>query len=206
MNRTPCRPCQVLCLGSETEPWVGTRNEHSQFLHAFESIVTVEASSDPPEFIPVQRPPFGEDRKTSGEVREAREPSAPGIVHPNPRSSIETSAVEAGIQDDLPHSEITPRHLRGTVRKATSRSRTSRKRARHAQRGQQLAEHINEVIWLTRAAEDIFKTWDLSTNRAMTKPLDFDQGKRVVHCINHFWSSMVSLPEIPSTHERSDLR
>jgi two-component system, chemotaxis family, response regulator Rcp1 len=50
------------------------------------------------------------------------------------------------------------------------------------------------ILTTSKAEEDILKTYDLHANCFITKPVDFDQFVKVVHSIEHFWLSIVTLP------------
>ena len=52
------------------------------------------------------------------------------------------------------------------------------------------------VVILTTSTDeqDILQSYDLHANCFITKPVDFDQFVKVVHSIEHFWLSIVTLP------------
>jgi two-component system, chemotaxis family, response regulator Rcp1 len=52
------------------------------------------------------------------------------------------------------------------------------------------------ILTTSKAEEDILKTYDLHANCFITKPVDFDQFVKVVHSIEHFWLSIVTLPPV----------
>ncbi|GAH75609.1 unnamed protein product [marine sediment metagenome] len=50
------------------------------------------------------------------------------------------------------------------------------------------------VLTTSRSEQDILKSYDLSANCYITKPVDLDQFISVVRSINEFWLSIVKLP------------
>jgi chemotaxis family two-component system response regulator Rcp1 len=50
------------------------------------------------------------------------------------------------------------------------------------------------VLTTSKAEEDVLRSYDLHANSYITKPVDFDQFIRVVHSIEEFWLSIVTLP------------
>jgi len=50
------------------------------------------------------------------------------------------------------------------------------------------------VLTVSKAEEDILKTYDLNANCYITKPLDLDQFIKVVKSIEKFWFTIVTLP------------
>ena len=50
------------------------------------------------------------------------------------------------------------------------------------------------VLTTSRSEEDILKSYDLSANCYITKPVDLDQFISVVRSISEFWLSIVKLP------------
>ncbi len=56
--------------------------------------------------------------------------------------------------------------------------------------------HIPVVILtVSRAEEDILKSYDLHANCYITKPINFDQFMKVVKSIEEFWFTIVKLPK-----------
>ena len=59
-------------------------------------------------------------------------------------------------------------------------------------------EHLRRipvvVLTVSKAEEDILKTYDLHANCYITKPIDLDQFMKVVRAIEDFWLSIVKLP------------
>ena len=51
------------------------------------------------------------------------------------------------------------------------------------------------VLTTSESESDIIKSYDLNANCYISKPVDFDQFVRVVQSIEHFWFSIVSLPD-----------
>jgi two-component system, chemotaxis family, response regulator Rcp1 len=52
------------------------------------------------------------------------------------------------------------------------------------------------ILSTSRAEEDIFRTYELHANCFITKPSDLDQFISVVHQIEDFWLTVVSLPRV----------
>ncbi len=50
------------------------------------------------------------------------------------------------------------------------------------------------ILTVSRAEEDILKSYDLHANCYISKPIDFDQFTKVVRTIENFWFSIVLLP------------
>ena len=50
------------------------------------------------------------------------------------------------------------------------------------------------VLTTSKAEEDVLRSYDLHANSYITKPVDFDQFIKVVHSIEEFWLSIVTLP------------
>ena len=50
------------------------------------------------------------------------------------------------------------------------------------------------VLTVSRAEEDVFKSYNLHANCYITKPLDLNQFSRVVKSIKDFWLTIVKLP------------
>ncbi len=50
------------------------------------------------------------------------------------------------------------------------------------------------VLTTSRADKDILCAYNLNANCYITKPVDFKQFLEVVHSIEHFWLSVVTLP------------
>jgi CheY-like chemotaxis protein len=50
------------------------------------------------------------------------------------------------------------------------------------------------VLTVSKAEEDILKTYDLHANCYISKPIDLDQFLEVVNSIQNFWLSIVKLP------------
>ncbi len=50
------------------------------------------------------------------------------------------------------------------------------------------------ILTVSRAEEDILKSYDLHANCYISKPIDFDQFIKVVRTIENFWFSIVLLP------------
>ena len=51
------------------------------------------------------------------------------------------------------------------------------------------------VLTTSKSEEDIIKSYDLQANCFITKPVDLDQFIAIVQSIEHFWLSIVRLPE-----------
>ena len=72
--------------------------------------------------------------------------------------------------------------------------------------GREVLEAINKdrvlsnipiIILTTSQSEvDIVKSYNLNANCYISKPVDFDQFVDVVRSIEHFWFSIVSLPDV----------
>lgn len=59
----------------------------------------------------------------------------------------------------------------------------------------ELLKHIPVVILtISRAEEDIFKSYELHANCYITKPVDMNQFVKIVRSIENFWFSIVKLP------------
>jgi len=57
-------------------------------------------------------------------------------------------------------------------------------------------KHIPVVVLTTsQADQDIIRSYDLHANCYVTKPVDLDQFITVVHSIETFWFTIVTLPE-----------
>lgn len=50
------------------------------------------------------------------------------------------------------------------------------------------------ILTMSKAEEDILKTYDLHANCYVTKPVDLDQFMEVVRAIEDFWLTIVKLP------------
>ncbi len=50
------------------------------------------------------------------------------------------------------------------------------------------------ILTMSKAEEDILRTYDLHANCYITKPVDLDQFIKVVKSIEDFWFSIVKLP------------
>ena len=50
------------------------------------------------------------------------------------------------------------------------------------------------ILTMSKAEEDVLKTYDLHANCYITKPLDLKQFSRVVKSIQEFWMTIVKLP------------
>jgi len=50
------------------------------------------------------------------------------------------------------------------------------------------------ILTISKAEEDILKTYNLHANCYVTKPLDLDQFMKVVRSIEDFWLTIVKLP------------
>lgn len=53
------------------------------------------------------------------------------------------------------------------------------------------------VLTTSRADQDILNSYQLQANCYITKPVDFDQFINVVKSIEHFWLTVVTLPNQP---------
>jgi CheY-like chemotaxis protein len=51
------------------------------------------------------------------------------------------------------------------------------------------------ILTTSQAEEDIIRSYDLHANCYVSKPVDLDQFIKVVQSIEHFWFSVVLLPE-----------
>lgn len=58
------------------------------------------------------------------------------------------------------------------------------------------------VLTVSKAEEDILKTYKLHANCYITKPVDLDQFIKVTQSIEDFWFSIVKLPPREEVHER----
>lgn len=58
------------------------------------------------------------------------------------------------------------------------------------------------VLTVSKAEEDVLKTYKLHANCYVTKPVDLDQFISVVQSIEEFWFSIVQLPPKEESHER----
>jgi CheY-like chemotaxis protein len=50
------------------------------------------------------------------------------------------------------------------------------------------------VLTTSRAEQDIVRTYNLHANACVTKPVDLEQFIAIVHAINQFWFTIVTLP------------
>jgi CheY-like chemotaxis protein len=50
------------------------------------------------------------------------------------------------------------------------------------------------ILTVSKAEEDILKSYDLNANCYVTKPLSLDQFMKVVKAIEEFWFTIVTLP------------
>ena len=50
------------------------------------------------------------------------------------------------------------------------------------------------ILTVSKAEEDILKSYDLNANCYVTKPLNLDQFMKVVKAIEEFWLTIVTLP------------
>ncbi|HKC76738.1 MAG TPA: response regulator [Chloroflexota bacterium] len=50
------------------------------------------------------------------------------------------------------------------------------------------------VLTTSRAEQDIVRTYNLHANAYVTKPVDLEQFIAIVHAINQFWFTIVTLP------------
>ena len=50
------------------------------------------------------------------------------------------------------------------------------------------------VLTTSKAEEDVLRSYDLHANSYITKPVDLDQFISVVHAIEDFWLTIVTLP------------
>ena len=51
------------------------------------------------------------------------------------------------------------------------------------------------ILTISKAEEDILKTYNLHANCYITKPLDFDKFMEVIKSIEDFWLTIVKLPK-----------
>ena len=51
------------------------------------------------------------------------------------------------------------------------------------------------VLTTSRAERDVLRAYDLNANCYITKPVDFNQFLEVVRSIEHFWLTVVTLPD-----------
>ncbi len=56
------------------------------------------------------------------------------------------------------------------------------------------------ILTVSKAEEDIIKTYELHANCFITKPVDMDQFIKVVKSIEDFWFSIVKLPPNKNFH------
>ena len=56
------------------------------------------------------------------------------------------------------------------------------------------------VLTTSESESDIVQSYDLNANCYISKPVDFQQFIRVVQSIEHFWFSVVSLPDISNSN------
>ena len=56
------------------------------------------------------------------------------------------------------------------------------------------------ILTISKAEEDIIKTYELHANCFITKPVDMDQFIKVVKSIEYFWFSIVKLPPNKNYH------
>jgi len=56
------------------------------------------------------------------------------------------------------------------------------------------------ILTVSRAEEDVLKTYELHANCFITKPVDMDQFIKVVKSIEDFWFSIVKLPPNNNFH------
>jgi DNA-binding response OmpR family regulator len=52
------------------------------------------------------------------------------------------------------------------------------------------------VLTSSQAEEDIIRSYRLHANCFITKPVDLEELANVVHGIEHFWFTLVKLPEV----------
>jgi len=50
------------------------------------------------------------------------------------------------------------------------------------------------ILTTSKAEEDVLRTYELHANCFISKPVGFEQFMRVVHSIENFWLSIVTLP------------
>ena len=53
------------------------------------------------------------------------------------------------------------------------------------------------ILTTSQAEEDVLRAYNLNANCYVTKPVDFDQFTRIVHTIEQFWLTVVTLPPNP---------
>ena len=53
------------------------------------------------------------------------------------------------------------------------------------------------IMTVSKAEEDILKSYSLHANCYVTKPVDFDQFMKVIKTIEDFWLTIVKLPTRP---------
>ena len=51
------------------------------------------------------------------------------------------------------------------------------------------------ILTVSKAEEDVLRTYDLHANCYIVKPIDLDQFFKVVHSIEEFWLTVVRLPQ-----------
>jgi len=51
------------------------------------------------------------------------------------------------------------------------------------------------VLTTSEAERDLIRTYDLHANAYVVKPIDLDRFIEIVHAIEHFWFSVVKLPQ-----------
>jgi response regulator RpfG family c-di-GMP phosphodiesterase len=52
------------------------------------------------------------------------------------------------------------------------------------------------VLTISKAEEDILKSYNLHANAFITKPVDLSQFLKVTKAIDNFWLTVVSLPQV----------
>ena len=58
-----------------------------------------------------------------------------------------------------------------------------------------ILKHIPVVVLTTsKADEDIIKTYNLHANAYITKPVDLNRFSEIIHILNEFWFTIVTLP------------
>lgn len=55
------------------------------------------------------------------------------------------------------------------------------------------------ILTMSRAEEDVLKSYDLHANCFISKPIDLNQFLKVVHSIEDFWLTIVKLPKSSKT-------
>ena len=55
------------------------------------------------------------------------------------------------------------------------------------------------VLTTSNAEEDIDQTYDLGVSSYITKPSDFEGLQKIVHMLNAYWSTLVTLPAMRKT-------